>query len=94
MINNADANAAIACRHQRADGAATALAIATTAHRQSEYPDFIIFDITNTNLRTQLKAKLLESVTIIIILSDLSFSSCSCHGMLISGRNAEIKTKT
>nr|AHY39237.1 stilbenecarboxylate synthase 1 [Plagiochasma appendiculatum] len=51
---------ATAYKHQKAEGPATVLAIGKatppTAFPQSEYPDFF-FDITNTNHKTQLKAK-------------------------------------
>lgn len=57
MANNANATA---YKHQKAEGPATVLAIGKatppTAFPQSEYPDFF-FDITNTNHKTQLKAK-------------------------------------
>nr|BAD42329.1 chalcone synthase-like [Marchantia paleacea subsp. diptera] len=57
MANKANATA---CRHQKAEGPATVLAIGKatppTAYPQSEYPDFF-FDITNASHKTQLKAK-------------------------------------
>ncbi|OAE31352.1 hypothetical protein AXG93_4510s1280 [Marchantia polymorpha subsp. ruderalis] len=56
MANNGN----VSYRHQRAVGPATVLAIGKatppTAYPQSEYPDFF-FDVTNTNHKTDLKAK-------------------------------------